>query len=214
MRGGRTVRLALAIGLAGKPAPQVGVPRGAGTHGDHGRREGASPCQLQQTPPPTHQRCRLLKPAHRGGRQKGRSNGGGEQPLGRNSHGTHTRAMAGGEVAGVSRRRGATNAGVRVGELSMVAIFLTAIPRLEAPYFHIAVRKNEWGNRLLQFYRVNWSILLYSREICCGSFSHAPSAAFIGIGSTVHSIHPILVRPAAVTRGPAWCSGKPLNQPT
>ena len=97
---------------------------------------------------------------------------------------------------------------------------LTAIPRLEAPYFHIAVRKVDWGNRLLQFYCVNWStkscfsILLYSREICCGSFSHAPSAAFIGIGSTVHSIHPILVRPAAVTRGPAWCSGKPLNQPT
>ena len=99
-------------------------------------------------------------------------------------------------------------------------LFLTAIPRLEAPYFHIAVRKVDWGNRLLQFYCVNWStkscfsILLYSREICCGSFSHAPSAAFIGIGSTVHSIHPILVRPAAVTRGPAWCSGKPLNQPT
>jgi len=50
--------------------------------------------------------------------------------------------------------------------------FLAAIPRLEAPYFHIAVRNNDWGNRLLQFYCVNRSILLYSREICCRSFRH------------------------------------------
>jgi hypothetical protein len=49
---------------------------------------------------------------------------------------------------------------------------LTAIPRLEAPYFHIAVRKVDWGNRLLQFYCVNRSILLYSREICCRPFRH------------------------------------------
>jgi hypothetical protein len=35
-----------------------------------------------------------------------------------------------------------------------------------------AVRNNDWGNRLLQFYCVNRSIFLYSRKICCRSFRH------------------------------------------
>jgi hypothetical protein len=65
------------------------------------------------------------------------------------------------------------------------AIILTAIPRLEAPYLsyrtvsyhtrivsydtyrirfsiHIAVKNVDWGNRLLQVSRVNWSINLFS----------------------------------------------------
>jgi hypothetical protein len=58
--------------------------------------------------------------------------------------------------------------------LSRRFVCSTAIPRLEAPDFHvaIAVRNVDWGTRLLQFYQVNWSILLYSREISCRSFRH------------------------------------------
>jgi hypothetical protein len=57
-------------------------------------------------------------------------------------------------------------------------VFLTAIPRLEAPYFHIAVRKVDWGNRLLQVFSCQLEqglplirVLFYSREIRCRSFS-------------------------------------------
>jgi hypothetical protein len=87
---------------------------------------------------------------------------------------------------------------------------LTATPRLEAPYLYYllsyrwfaAVRNNDWGNRLLQFYCVNRSILLCSREICCRSFRHHRSASFIGIidRSLDSPGHPR--RPTAVTRGP------------
>jgi hypothetical protein len=53
--------------------------------------------------------------------------------------------------------------GARCHELSaLVRYFLTAIPRLEAPDFHIAVKNVDWGDRLLQIYRVNWSIVLFS----------------------------------------------------
>ena len=121
--------------------------------------------------------------------------------------------------------------------MTFPSLFLTAIPWLEAPYFHIAVRKNDWGNRLLQFYRVNWSILLYSREISCGSFSHAPSAAFIGIidrsldspgtargrgppcaltltARTVHRPGPWGTKPPPMSEvyiGKPWCTGPYRN---
>ena len=39
---------------------------------------------------------------------------------------------------------------------------LTAIPRLEAPDFEDEWKNNDWGNRLLVVYRVNWSIVLFS----------------------------------------------------
>ena len=91
---------------------------------------------------------------------------------------------------------------------------LTAIPRLEAPYFHIAVRKVDWGNRLLQFYCVNRSILLYSREICCRSFRHHrhhPSEPHRR-PFTRFRIHPDMHPPrgpprARARRRPPWCSG-------
>ena len=64
---------------------------------------------------------------------------------------------------------------------------LTAIPRLEAPYFHIAVRNVDWGNGLLQVYRVNWSRGYRWFEYCfiLVKFAADPSAS-----ATVHSIHP------------------------
>ena len=93
--------------------------------------------------------------------------------------------------------------------VSILRSFLTAIPRLEAPGFilDIAVININWGNRLLQVYCVNWSILLYSRAICYRSFRH-------------HRHHRPFTR--FTRRTPArgghtracWCSGKPLNQPT
>jgi hypothetical protein len=85
-------------------------------------------------------------------------------------------------------------------------------------YFHIvsiAVRNNDWGNRLLQFYCVNRSILLYSREIYCRSFRHHRHHS--SESSTVHSIRPdtrggprrshacLVQRQAPLNGGPAGC---------
>jgi hypothetical protein len=75
-------------------------------------------------------------------------------------------------------------------------VFFTAIPRLEAPDFHIAVRNVDWGDRLLQVYRVNWGIPWYCCILVKFAADPLPSA-------TVRSIHPAAARARTRTRDTA-----------